>query len=124
MHADFLRVQKDHPIVVQVPVHFLNEEACVGVRLGGGQVFHNLTQIEIACLPGDLPEYIEIDIKDLAAGESIHLSQVTLPAGATIPSLALGEDHDHVVVSVHTKSGGASSGDAGEGDAETGSSAD
>ena len=99
MHADFLRVQMDHEIHVDVPLHFLNEENCVGVKQDGGMVSHVMTSLQIACLPGDLPEYIEIDVQEMNLGDSLHMSELTLPSGVTIPELAHGEDHDQVVVS-------------------------
>jgi len=101
MHADFLRIQMDQAITVEVPIHFLNEESCVGVRQGGGNISHNMTSIDIHCLPGDLPEYIEVDIEDMEIGSAIHISQLVLAEGLTIPSLLLGADHDHVVVAVY-----------------------
>ncbi len=64
MHADFQRILLDQAITVEVPFHFLNEESCVGVKTGGGQISHNMTQITISCLPGNLPEYIEVDLEN------------------------------------------------------------
>jgi large subunit ribosomal protein L25 len=101
MHADFLRIQMDQAIIVEVPLHFLNEDSCLGVRQGGGNVSHNMTSIEVSCLPGDLPEYIEVDIQDLDLGEAIHMSSLKLAEGLSVPSLQQGADHDHVVVSVN-----------------------
>lgn len=101
MHADFLRIRMDQEITVEVPLHFVNEEKCIGVRQGGGSISHNMTSIEITCLPGDLPEYIEVDIEHMDVGDAIHISGLTLPEGLEIPSLAQGADHDHVVVSVN-----------------------
>ena len=99
MHADFLRILMDQEITVEVPLHFVNEETCVGVRQGGGNISHNMTSVEITCLPGDLPEFIEVDVEDVDVGSSIHMSELVLPQGLVIPSLQLGADHDHVVVS-------------------------
>jgi large subunit ribosomal protein L25 len=101
MHADFLRIQMDQAITVEVPLHFLNEDSCLGVRQGGGNVSHNMTSIEISCLPGDLPEYIEVDIEEMDLGDAIHMSGLKLADGLSIPSLQQGADHDHVVVSVN-----------------------
>ena len=101
MHADFLRIQMDQAITVEVPLHFINEDSCVGVRQGGGNVSHNMTSIEISCLPGDLPEYIEVDIEHLDLGDAIHMSDLRLVEALSIPSLQQGPDHDHVVVSVN-----------------------
>ena len=101
MHADFLRIQMDQAITVEVPVHFLNEEHCKGVRLSAGNISHNMASIEISCLPGDLPEYLEVDVRDMDIGDAVHMSELQLPQGVSIPSLQQGEDHDHVVVAVH-----------------------
>ena len=101
MHADFLRILMDQEITVEVPLHFINEETCVGVRQGGGNISHNMTSVEITCLPGDLPEFIEVDVEDVDVGSSIHMGELVLPQGLVIPSLQLGPDHDHVVVSVN-----------------------
>ena len=101
MHADFLRIRMDQAITVEVPLHFLNEDSCLGVRQGGGNVSHNMTSIEISCLPGDLPEYIEVDIEEMDLGDTIHISGLKLAEGLSIPSLQQGADHDHVVVSVN-----------------------
>ncbi len=100
VHADFLRVRADQEITVNVPVHFINEEKCKGVRLEGGNLIKNMTEIEISCLPKDLPEYLEVDVIDLDIGDSIHLSEVKLPAGVTSVELSHGEEHDLPVVAV------------------------
>jgi large subunit ribosomal protein L25 len=70
IHIDFVRVTADQAIDVHVPLHFLNEEKCVGVRLGGGSINHNLNEITVRCLPGNLPEFIEVDVADLDVGDS------------------------------------------------------
>jgi large subunit ribosomal protein L25 len=101
MHADFLRIQMNQAITVEVPLHFMNEDICLGVRQGGGNISHIMTSIEISCLPGDLPEYIEVDIAELDLGDSIHISGLKLSEGLSIPSLQQGADHDHLVVSVN-----------------------
>ena len=99
-HVDFLRIREDLPLQMNVPLHFLNEESCIGVRLGGGRIAHNLIEVEISCLPRDLPEYIDVDVGDLDVGSSVHLSGLTLPEGVTIVALGLGEDRDIPVVIV------------------------
>ena len=101
LHIDFLRVRADQAIDVNIPIHFINEDRCTGVRLEGGVVSHNLTDVEISCLPADLPEFIEVDIAELGVGESIHLSDLVVPDGVTIVQLALGADHDISVVTVN-----------------------
>ena len=100
MHIDFMRIRADKPIQVHVPIHFINEEECVGVKLGGGNLGHNLIEVEISCLPGDLPEFIEVDVENLELGQSLHLSDLALPQGVTIVALTYGEDRDIQVVSV------------------------
>ncbi len=106
MHADFLRVSDDVKIKVHVPIHFLNEETCKGVKLDGGIVQHQTTEVEALCLPGDIPEYIEVDMIDVAVGDIVHLSDVELPAGVESVALSLGEDHDLAIASVLAPKGG------------------
>ena len=101
MHADFLRVNEKQAIHVKVPLHFMNEEKCPGVKLGGGSILKTMNEIEVSCLPGDLPEFIEVDLVDLEAGQTLHLSDVTLPKGVTSDELAKGESHDQAVVSAN-----------------------
>ena len=105
-HVDFLRIREDLPLQMNVPLHFLNEESCVGVKLGGGRIAHNLIEVEVSCLPRDLPEYIDVDVGDLDVGSSVHLSDLALPEGVSIVALGLGEDRDIPVVSVTTRRGG------------------
>ena len=103
LHLDLLRVREDTQINVHVPLHFINEDTCHGVKLEGGTISHNFVELEITCLPKDLPEFIEVDVQDLKLNESIHLSGIKVPEGVTIVELAHGEGHDHTVVSVHAK---------------------
>ena len=107
MHADFLRVSDKVAIKVNVPIHFLNEEKSVGVKMQGGIVQHQATDIEVSCLPADIPEYIEVDMADVETGQIVHLSDVTLPKGVTSVALALGEDHDLAIASIIAPKGGA-----------------
>ncbi len=107
LHIDFQRVSANKAINVSVPLHFINEEQCVGVKIGGGSITHNLTEVEISCLPADLPEYIEIDMENVELGTSLHLSDLNTPEGVTIVALTYGEDHDIPVVGVAIRRGGA-----------------
>ncbi len=107
LHVDFLRVSADKAIQVQVPLHFIGEEDCVGVKMGGGIIAHTLTEVEISCLPADLPEYLEVFVAELDLGQTIRLSELTLPEGVTIPALMHGEERDVTVVSVQIPRGGA-----------------
>ncbi len=114
MHADFLRVDDKVAIKVHVPIHFLNEAACAGVKLQGGMIQHQVTDIEVQCLPGDIPEYIEVDMLKVETGDIIHLSDITLPEGVISVALALGEDHDLAVASVIAPKGTADDEDLDE----------
>ena len=105
LHVDFLRVGESDVIHMQVPVHFINEDTSVGVK-SGGLVSHLMNSIEIICKASDLPEYLSVDIADLAEGDSLHLSDVVLPKGVTIAALTHGTEHDLPVVSIHTPRGG------------------
>ena len=101
-HIDFFRVDAKTALHVSIPLHFLNEEECVGVKTEGGIISHIMNEVEISCLPGDLPPFIEIDLIDLELGASIHLSELTLPANVDLVAFLHGdEDHDTAVVSVH-----------------------
>ena len=100
LHADLMRVDPDTKISISVPVRFINEESCVGVKMHGGAISRLINDIDITCLASNLPEYIEVDVEALDIGNSIFLSALNLPEGVEIPSLALGEDRDQVVVSV------------------------
>jgi len=100
MHADFLRVRMDQAIKVNVPLHFINEEQCSGVKLGGGMIQKQATDIEIQCLPKDLPEYLEVDMLEVELAGIVHLSDITLPEGAIATALELGDDHDLAIASV------------------------
>ncbi len=99
MHIDFMRVDVTQTLRVHVPLHFINEDTCVGVK-AGGQVTHAMTDVEVSCLPGVLPEYIEVDLAALDIGDSVHLTDLILPEGVDIPVLAQGEDHDYPVAQV------------------------
>ena len=84
LHIDFQRVAKDKKIHMKVPLHFTNAEIAPGVKLGGGIISHVLNEIEIACLPGELPEFIEVDLANLDLGHSIHVSDIKLPKGVEV----------------------------------------
>ena len=110
IHADFLRVDAKHEMTMTVQLHFLNEETAAGVK-AGGQVSHLMTEVEIACLPKDLPEYIEVDVAKLEMDEYIHLSELVLPKGVNLTALGHGQEehleegerssYDQAVVSIH-----------------------
>ena len=104
-HIDFLRIQADQILEVHVPLHFINEDRCIGVRQGGGSIEHNVIEVEVACLPANLPEFIEVDLTNLSLGQTIHLSDLVLPEGVTIVALAHGADRDQSVVTVRAPRG-------------------
>jgi large subunit ribosomal protein L25 len=95
MHMDLLRVREDVEIRVHVPIHFLNEEECPAVKVEKGIVSHVMVDIEVECLPKNLPEFLELDIMELAIGDSLKLSDIKLPSGVAIPELEHDEDEDH-----------------------------
>ena len=103
MHIDFYRIREDQAVQINVPIRYENEDRCKGVRLSGGIIARNLIEVEVSCLPRDLPEYIAIDLEDLDLNESIHLSDLTLPEGVSLVNLVQGDpDRDIQVVSVTT----------------------
>ncbi|WP_144391504.1 50S ribosomal protein L25/general stress protein Ctc [Pleionea sediminis] len=103
-HMDFQRVSDKQVITMQVPLHFLNEDKCVGVK-NGGIIQHHMNTVEIVCAAKDLPEYLEIDVADLDVNGVIHLTDIKLGNSIQITDLIQGEDHDHAVVSIHRRGG-------------------
>jgi large subunit ribosomal protein L25 len=101
MHMDFQRIVEGEMIKMNVPIHFVNAEEAVGVKQGGGSVSQLINDVEVTCLPKDLPEYFEVDIIDLDVDDMLHLSDINVPKGVEIPQLAQGPEHDHAMVSVH-----------------------
>ena len=99
IHMDFQRISAGSEIHMHVPLHFINEEDCPGKRVGG-IVTHLLVEVEVGCLPKDLPEYIEVDMLPLDVGDALHLSDLVLPEGVHIMTLAHNPDNDQPVVSV------------------------
>ncbi|RPE75544.1 50S ribosomal protein L25/general stress protein Ctc [Vulcaniibacterium tengchongense] len=104
MHLDFQRVDANQALRVKVPLHFLNQEKSPAGKTAGVVITHELNEVEISCLPKDLPEYLEVDLGSMQVGDIVHLSQVKLPAGVEIPELKLGKEHDvAVAVAKHGK---------------------
>jgi large subunit ribosomal protein L25 len=97
-HMDLLRVVAGETLRMHVPLHFIGEEDCPGVKEEGGIVQHSMNDVEVECLPRDLPEYIEVDCSALGVGDALHLSELTLPAGAELVDLM--HETDRTVVSV------------------------
>lgn len=118
MHMDFLRINENEAIRVNVPIHFLNQEKSAAGKTAGVVISHNLNEVEVSCLPKDLPEFIELDLTDLKPGDIVHLSQLKLPANVEIPALHLGADHDVAVVTAVTVQEEVDEAPAAEGAAE------
>ncbi len=98
MHLDFQRVDENQALRAKVPLHFLNQEKSPAGKTAGVVVTHELNEVEVSCLPKDLPEFIEIDLSGLAVGGIVHLSELKLPKGVELPELKLGKEHDVAVV--------------------------
>jgi large subunit ribosomal protein L25 len=99
LHLDLQRIVEDEAIRMSVPIHFLNEESAVGVKMGGGSVAHMMSEVEITCLPANLPEYLELDVGELELDQTLYLSDIKLPDGVEIPELTA--ENDRGVVSIH-----------------------
>lgn len=92
LHADFIRAVADHKLTTTVPLHFINAETADAVKLQGGEISHTMSEVEVSCLPKDLPEFIEVDLAKVAIGQTVHLSDLTVPAGVELVALAHGND--------------------------------
>lgn len=92
LHVDFQRIDKNKKIHMKVPLHFINAEASPGVKLSGGMISHVLTEVDVSCLPKDLPEYIAVDLSEMTAGSTLHLSDLKLPENVEISALIRGGD--------------------------------
>ena len=119
MHADFLRVSKTQKLHTKVPLHFINEEASIGVKTQGGSVTHSMTELDINCLPADLPEYIEVDMMNVEVDQIVHISDITLPKGVESVALAHG---DLPIAAIHINKRAAADNDD-EAEAEAGEDA-
>ena len=101
LHLDFLRVSKTTKLQTRVPLNFLNEDICVGVKMGGGLIAHTMTDIEVSCLPKDLPESIDVDMEQIDIGQIVHLSDIKMPSGVESVSLSQGAEYDLTVATVN-----------------------
>ena len=104
LHLDFQRISENEKIHMHVPIHFLGEDDAPGLR-AGGQMTHNMNDIEVVCLAKDLPEYLELDVSGLNVGDTLHISDLTLPEGVVSVDLMHGSDHDQPVVAIHKARG-------------------
>jgi large subunit ribosomal protein L25 len=121
LHLDLQRVVADEKIRMDVPIHLANEDLAPGVKLGGGTISRLLSEIEVSCLPKDLPEYLEVDIGELQLDEILHLSDIPVPAGVEIPELTGGNDLPvvavHVIKAAAEPAEGEAEAEAAEGEA-------
>ncbi len=101
LHMDFLRIRSDTELTMNIPLHFIGEDVAPGVKLDGGVIARNVTEIEVRCLPGDLPEFIEVDISNLGLNETIHLSNIKLPEKVTLTADLTSPDNDMSVLSIY-----------------------
>ncbi|ODU91279.1 MAG: 50S ribosomal protein L25/general stress protein Ctc [Thiobacillus sp. 65-69] len=104
LHVDFQRVDKDHKIHVKVPLHFMNAETAPGVKLGGGKPHHIVNELDVECLPGSLPEFIEVDMGALEVGHAIHANDLKLPGGVELVAHLKAENP--AVASINAPKGG------------------
>ena len=118
MHADFLRIEANKVLKVNIPLHFINESTAQGVKVGGGMVQHQATDVEVQCLPKDIPEFIEVDMLNVDLGDIVHLSDLVLPEGVISTALALGDDHDLAIASIIAPRGSKNADDEDEGEAK------
>jgi large subunit ribosomal protein L25 len=107
LHVDFQRVSDDTIIKQHIPLHFINEDSCKGVKLQGGKVTHVTSDVVVICAAANLPEFIEVDLADVEVGTQIHLSDLKLPEGVEILALTHGADHDASVAHVDVPKGSA-----------------
>lgn len=101
MHVDFQRVSKNQKLTTRVPLHFINEDTCVGVKMQGGQIIHSMSDLEISCLPANLPQFLEIDMAEVELDVTLHISDIKLPEGVESVALSHGEGQDQPIASIH-----------------------
>ncbi|WP_444988835.1 50S ribosomal protein L25/general stress protein Ctc [Halomonas mongoliensis] len=99
-HADFLRVDASHEITINVPLHVVGEEKSKAIKDNGGELHVLANEVQISCLPKDLPDFLEVDITDVELGTTLHLTDLTLPAGVSLVELTHGEDHNQAILSI------------------------
>ena len=107
VHLDLLRVSKTKKLKKIVPLHFINADIAPAVKLQGGNVTHSVTEIEVSCLPANLPEFIEVDLAAVEMGQVLHISDIVLPKGVESVELSHGASHDQAVVTINKPKGSA-----------------
>ncbi len=101
LHIDFQRIDEKEKLTIRIPIHFINESKCIGVKQGGGVISRIMNELEISCLPKDLPEFIEVDMENIDLGDTVHLGDLKLPEGVESYALIHGGDPDQPIVTVH-----------------------
>ena len=101
MHIDFQRVDAKAKMHMNVQLHFTGEETAPGVKTGGGLVSHMVTEVEVECMPNDIPEFIEVDMSAMNVGDLLHLTDIKMPKGVELVALKHGEDHDTAICNIH-----------------------
>jgi large subunit ribosomal protein L25 len=125
LHIDFQRVDAKTAVHVHVPLHFIGEDVAPGVKTEGGAVSHVIMEVEVECMPKDIPEFIEVDLSGMHLNDILHLTDLNLPKGVEVLALKQGEEHDTAVASIHVRKGAAVSEEVeeaapeGEGEAES-----
>lgn len=107
LHMDFVRIKAGEKMTIHAPIHFIGEDVAPGVKASGGIVTHLITDVEITCLPKDLPEFIEVDVSHLELDDVLHLSDIKLPAGLAFTALEAATPNDLAIVSIHKPRGAA-----------------
>jgi len=119
MHIDFQRVNENEKLHASVPLHFVNEDKSPAGKSAEVVVTHELNEVQVSCLPKDLPEFIEVDLSSLEVGNVVHLSDIKLPAGVELPELKQGKEHDvAVVIAKHGREDAAAADEAGKDEAK------
>jgi large subunit ribosomal protein L25 len=117
LHADFMRVSEKDKLKMHVPLHFTNEELAPGVKIGG-VVTHNITEVEVQCLPKDLPEFLEVDLSGLEIEQILHLTDIKLPKGVELVELLHGEEHNQAIAAIHKTRASKEAVEGAEGESE------
>ena len=108
LHMDFLRFDAKVAVHVHIPLHFIGEEECPGVKTEGGAVNHVVMEVEMECLPKNIPSFIEVDLSEMHLNDVLHLSDLKLPEGVEVLALKQGEDHDTAIAGIHVRKAAAS----------------
>jgi len=101
MHMDFNRINESETLNIRVPIHFVNEDLCIGVKRDGGVIAHLAADIEVTCLPASIPEFVEVDVENLNLGDVLHLFDLSMPEGVEITAMLHGGDGAAAIVQVN-----------------------